>query len=248
MSDPVITIRNLAYAYPDGTRALKGVDLEVDEGESLALIGPNGAGKSTLLLHLNGILSCDQGEITVLGLPVNDKNLSRVRSQVGFVFQNPDNQLFMPTVFEDVAFGPINMGRSKEEVEAAVRRALDQVDMLDAMRRSSHHLSFGQKKRVTIATVLSMEPRILVLDEPTSNLDSRHRRSLMELLGRLDFTKIIATHDLEMVVELCNRTAIIDDGRIVAQGGTRDILTDKALLEAHALEVPHSLQFHASPH
>jgi len=248
MSDPVITIRNLAYAYPDGTRALKGVDLEVDEGESLALIGPNGAGKSTLLLHLNGILSCDQGEITVLGLPVNDKNLSRVRSQVGFVFQNPDNQLFMPTVFEDVAFGPINMGRSKEEVEFAVRRALDQVDMLDAMRRSSHHLSFGQKKRVTIATVLSMEPRILVLDEPTSNLDSRHRRSLMELLGRLDFTKIIATHDLEMVVELCNRTAIIDDGRLVAQGGTRDILTDKALLEAHALEVPHSLQFHASPH
>jgi len=248
MSDPVITIRNLAYAYPDGTRALKGVDLEVDEGESLALIGPNGAGKSTLLLHLNGILNCDQGEITVLGLPVNDKNLSRVRSQVGFVFQNPDNQLFMPTVFEDVAFGPINMGRSKEEVEFAVRRALDQVDMLDAMRRSSHHLSFGQKKRVTIATVLSMEPRILVLDEPTSNLDSRHRRSLMELLGRLDFTKIIATHDLEMVVELCNRTAIIDDGRLVAQGGTRDILTDKALLEAHALEVPHSLQFHASPH
>jgi len=248
MSDPVITIRNLVYAYPDGTQALKGVDLEVHEGESLALIGPNGAGKSTLLLHLNGILSCDQGEITVLGLPVNDRNLPRIRSQVGFVFQNPDNQLFMPTVFEDVAFGPISMGRSKEEVDAAVRRALDQVDMLDTMRRSSHHLSFGQKKRVTIATVLSMEPRILVLDEPTSNLDSRHRRSLMELLGRLDFTKVIATHDLEMVVELCSRTAIIDDGRIVAQGGTRDILMDKALLEAHALEVPHSLQFHHSPH
>jgi len=233
MKANVIEIRNLSYAYPDGTGALSEISLDVFEGETLAIIGPNGAGKSTLLLHLNGILK--GGNIKVMGLDINDENIHKIRSQIGLVFQNPDDQLFMPTVFDDVSFGPLNMGLKKEEVITSVNKALEDVDMFSSLRRSSHHLSFGEKKRVSIATVLSMQPRILVLDEPSSNLDPKHRRDLIKLLKRLALTKIIATHDLGLVEEICSRTILLDKGRIVASGNTIDILNNKPLLAMHNL-------------
>lgn len=233
MKANVIEIRNLSYAYPDGTRALSEINLDVFEGETLAIIGPNGAGKSTLLLHLNGILKGDN--IKIMGLDINDKNIHKIRSQVGVVFQNPDDQLFMPTVFDDVSFGPLNMGLKKEEVITSVNKALEDVDMLSSLKRSSHHLSFGEKKRVSIATVLSMQPRILVLDEPSSNLDPKHRRDLIKLLKRLTLTRIVATHDLELVEEICSRTVLLDKGRIAASGNTVDILNNKPLLAMHNL-------------
>lgn len=238
----VIEIKNLSYSYPDGTPALKSIDLNVSEGDTLGIVGPNGAGKSTLLLHLNGILKAN-GNIKVLGSELNEKNLKPIRSKVGMVFQDPDNQLFMPTVFEDVAFGPLNMGFSKDEVKAVVRKALEKVDMLDAIGRISHHLSFGEKKRIAIATVLSMNPEILVLDEPTSNLDPKHRRELMKFLKDLDITKIIATHDLEMVLDICSRVVLIDNGAVIASGDTAEILSNKTLLESHSLEVPLSILY-----
>jgi cobalt/nickel transport system ATP-binding protein len=235
----VIEIKDLSYVYPDGTEALRDISLEVSEGESLGIIGPNGAGKSTLLLHLNGILGGD-GYIRIFGLEVNDKNLAWVRSKVGLVFQDPDNQLFMPTVFDDVSFGPINMKLPKSEVENSVDEALKEVDMLKVIRRPSHHLSFGEKKRVSIATVLSMKPQILALDEPSSNLDPKHRRNLINFLKNLKLTKIIATHDLDLVLETCLRVALIDKGKIIAIGDTLEVLKNKSLLEAHDLEMPYS--------
>jgi cobalt/nickel transport system ATP-binding protein len=241
MKNRVIEITKLNYSYPDGTRALHDISFEVNEGESLGIIGPNGAGKSTLLLHLNGILM-NKGSIRVFGTEVKEENLRTIRSRVGLIFQDPDNQLFMPTVFEDVAFGPLNMGLGKDEVKANVKKALDLVDMTGAIHRLSHHLSFGEKKRVSIATVLAMDAEILVLDEPTSNLDPRHRRKLIEFLDRLEVTKIIATHDLDMVLEACQRVILIDQGQIVAEGKTRDILSNEDLLELHGLEVPLRLQ------
>jgi cobalt/nickel transport system ATP-binding protein len=200
----------------------------------VAIIGPNGAGKSTLLLHLNGILHSN-GAVMIFAKQVNDENLRWVRSQVGLVFQNPDDQLFSPTVFDDVAFGPINMGYSKEEVGNSVTRALDWVGMAGYEPRSPHHLSVGEKKRIAIATVLSMSPEILVLDEPTSNLDPRSRWSLTTLLKKLPMTKIVATHDLELVRALCPRAIVVDQGRVIADGVTSDILADNALLAAHGL-------------
>ncbi|MFH0763321.1 MAG: ABC transporter ATP-binding protein [Candidatus Omnitrophota bacterium] len=228
----VIEIRDLNYAYPDGTDALFDINLDILEGESVGLIGPNGAGKSTLLLHLNGILK-GSGSIKILSRDMEDKNLSFIRSKVGLVFQDPDNQLFMPTVFDDVAFGPLNMGLGKSEAEAAVITALKEVDMLSSMRRLSHHLSFGEKKRVSIATVLSMQSEILALDEPSSNLDLRHRRQLIELLKSFKHTKVVATHDLSLVSELCPKVILLYKGRVAATGPTRDILENKPLLEAH---------------
>ncbi len=241
MTEKAVEIKNLTYSYPDKADVLRGIDLDLFKGESLGIIGPNGAGKSTLLLHLNGILR-GKGDINVLGLEMVDKNLLHIRKKVGLVFQEPDNQLFMPTVFEDVAFGPVNMGMPEDEINTAVSEALREVDMSDSVKRLSHHLSYGEKKRVSVATVLSMSPEILVLDEPTSNLDPKHRRILIGILKELKISKIIATHDLELVLDTCSRVALLDKGRIVACGDTQDILKDKALLEAHSLEVPASLK------
>jgi cobalt/nickel transport system ATP-binding protein len=236
----IIEIKNLDYSYPDGTEALSGINLEIFEGESVGIIGPNGAGKSSLLLHLNGILK-GKGSLKVLGLVAEEKNLSRIRSGVGLVFQDPDTQLFMPTVFADVAFGPLNMGLPKEEVLASVEQALKEVDMLQAKERLAHHLSFGEKKRAAIATVLSMKPQVLALDEPSSNLDPKHRRKLIRFIKKVALTKIIATHDLDLVFEVCGRVVILNHGRIAAQGSTDDILRDKELLEKYELELPPSL-------
>ena len=229
---PVIEIKNLNYAYPDGTNALSDINLDIYEGESVGIIGPNGAGKSTLLLHLNGIFK-GAGSIKILGRDINNDNLAFIRNKVGLVFQDPDNQLFMPTVFDDVAFGPLNMGLTKPEVEAAVNRALKEVDMLSSMGRLSHHLSFGEKKRVSIATVLSMQSEILALDEPSSNLDLRHRRQLIELLKGFKHTKVFATHDLDLVCQLCSRVILLYQGRVAAAGPTQDILANKPLLDSH---------------
>jgi len=230
----VIKINNLSFSYPDGQPALSGLSLTVGQGESVAVIGPNGAGKSTLLLHLNGILHSN-GTVRVFDRPVNDKNLRWVRSRVGLVFQDPDDQLFSPTVFDDVAFGPINMGYSETEVHQAVSKALEWVGMAGYEKRSSHHLSIGERKRIAIATVLSMSPQILALDEPSGNLDPRSKWSLISLLRRLPMTKIVATHDLELVRALCSRTVILDRGQIVIDGTTSLILNDKSLLAAHGL-------------
>lgn len=230
----VIKINNLSFIYPDGQPALSGLSLTVGQGESVAVIGPNGAGKSTLLLHLNGILHSN-GTVRVFDRPVNDKNLRWVRSRVGLVFQDPDDQLFSPTVFDDVAFGPINMGYSETEVHQAVSKALEWVGMAGYEKRSSHHLSIGERKRIAIATVLSMSPQILALDEPSGNLDPRSKWSLISLLRRLPMTKIVATHDLELVRALCSRTVILDRGQIVIDGATSLILNDKSLLAAHGL-------------
>ena len=235
--EEVIKINGLGFVYPDGQPALDGIDLTVCRGETVALIGPNGAGKSTLLLHLNGILR-SKGVITVLGRPVNDGNIRWVRSKVGLVFQNPDDQLFSPTVFDDVAFGPVNMGYSDSQVRDAVTTALGWVGMSGYEQRSPHHLSIGQKKRVAIATVLSMNPEILVLDEPANALDPVGKWSLIRLLDDLPATKIIATHDLELVRAICGRTVILNRGKIAADGDTSSILDDASLLVSSGLAVP----------
>ena len=230
----IIKIENLSFSYPDGQQALTEVSLTVYRGETIALIGPNGAGKSTLFLHLNGILRSN-GRVEVFGGPISDNNLREVRRKVGLVFQNPDDQLFSPTVFDDVAFGPINLGYAAEEVHRSVTRALRWVGMEGYEKRSPHHLSLGEKKRIAIATVLSMNPEILVIDEPTSNLDPRSKWSLIALLKKLPMTRIIASHDLELVRTLCQRVIILDRGQVVAEGSTEQILTDIQLLKNHGL-------------
>ncbi len=232
--EEIIRIDNMSFSYPDGQQALAGINLTIYRGEAVAMIGPNGAGKSTLLLHLNGILHSD-GVVKVLGRPVDDKNLKWVRSKVGLVFQNPDDQLFSPTVFDDVAFGPINMDFPEEEVRQCVNRALASVGMTGYEQRSPHHLSVGEKKRIAIATVLSMTPEILVIDEPTANLDPGSKWSLIGLLKGLPMTKIVASHDLELVQALCQRTIVLDHGEVIADGATNHILADTPLLRAHGL-------------
>ena len=232
-----IEIENLVFKYPDGTRALDGINLRIAPGEKVALVGPNGAGKSTMILHLNGILH-GEGQVCVAGMIVTQKNLAQVRAAVGLVFQDPDDQLFSPTVFDDVAFGPIYQGLPEQEVRARVADALAAVHMQEYAQRVSHHLSVGQKKRIAIATVLSMQPEILVLDEPTAGLDPRARRDLIHLLRELPQTMLIATHDLHMVAELLPRTIVMDNGRVVADDRTGMILQDEALLRAHGLEMP----------
>jgi len=229
LENKIICIKNLHYSYPDGTKALCDINLEIQRGESLGIIGSNGAGKSTLLLHINGILR-GRGEIHVLGRDLTDKNLRLIRSMVGLVFQDPDNQLFMPTVFDDVSFGPINMGMQRQDVEKSVKKALKEVDMLASIKRSSHHLSVGEKKRIAIATVLSMNPQILVLDEPSSNLDPKHRRALIKLLNMLEMTKIIATHDLDLIGQTCSRVILMEEGKIVSGGLCPDFLAEAATL------------------
>ncbi|MFE7775686.1 energy-coupling factor ABC transporter ATP-binding protein [Streptomyces sp. NPDC057445] len=233
-----LEVRGLAYAYPDGHQALFGVDLSIARGERVALLGPNGAGKTTLVLHLNGILVGGAGTVTVSGLPVGKQHMAEIRRKVGIVFQDPDDQLFMPTVREDVAFGPAAAGLRGAELEKRVRDALDQVGMGEYLERPPHHLSFGQRRRVAVATVLVMEPEILVLDEPSSNLDPASRRELADILRSLDVTVLMVTHDLPYALELCPRSVILSEGVIAADGRTQELLGDAELMRAHRLELP----------
>jgi cobalt/nickel transport system ATP-binding protein len=236
---PSLLVEDVAFAYPDGHQALFGVDLRIERGERVALLGPNGAGKTTLVLHLNGILRAGRGQVTVAGLPVGKPTLREVRRRVGIVFQDPDDQLFMPTVGEDVAFGPRNLGLPEAEVAARVAAALEQVGMAGFADRPPHHLSFGQRRRVAVATVLSMNPEILVLDEPSSNLDPAGRRELAEVLQALPVTLLMVTHDLPYALQLCPRSVVLDGGVIAADGPTRELLGDAPLLARHRLELPY---------
>jgi len=228
----------VAFAYPDGYQALFGVDLRIERGERVALLGPNGAGKTTLVLHLNGILTPGRGTVLVGGLEVAKPNLTEIRRRVGIVFQDPDDQLFMPTVREDVAFGPANLGLRGAELADCVASALAAVGMAEFADRPPHHLSFGQRRRVAVATVLAMEPEILVLDEPSSNLDPASRRELAEILTGLPITLLMVTHDLPYAAQLCTRSVILDDGSIVVDRSTRDLLNDPDTLARHRLELP----------
>jgi cobalt/nickel transport system ATP-binding protein len=235
---PTLDVRGLAYAYPDGHQALFGVDLHVHSGERVALLGPNGAGKTTLVLHLNGILQGGAGTVAVSGLPVEKANLAEIRRRVGIVFQDPDDQLFMGSVRADVAFGPTNLGLRGADLDARVMTALEMVGMTEFVDRPPHHLSYGQRRRVAVATVLAMQPEILVLDEPSSNLDPASRRELADILRSLEVTVLMVTHDLPYALELCPRSVVLSDGQVVADGTTYDILTDGALMAAHRLELP----------
>ncbi|MCF6522270.1 energy-coupling factor ABC transporter ATP-binding protein [Streptomyces sp. JJ36] len=235
---PSLDVRGLAYAYPDGHQALFGVDLTVRRGERVALLGPNGAGKTTLVLHLNGILTAGAGSVTVAGLPVAREHLAEIRRRVGIVFQDPDDQLFLPTVREDVAFGPATAGLRGAELEQRVQEALRRVGMAKYADRPPHHLSFGQRRRVAVATVLAMRPEILVLDEPSSNLDPASRRELADILRDLDVTVLMVTHDLPYALQLCPRSVVLSEGVIAADGATRDLLCDEPLMREHRLELP----------
>jgi cobalt/nickel transport system ATP-binding protein len=242
MSEYAVRLIRLNYTYPDGTKALEGIDLDVAYGERIAIVGPSGAGKSTLLLHLNGVLE-GAGSVRIMGKNLEDSNLREVRKQVGLLFQDPNDQLFCPTVFEDIAFGPMNLGVPSGDIPRRVEKALNDAGLdLSFRSRSSHHLSLGERKRVSLATVLAMEPAILGMDEPTSNLDPRNRRHLIEVISGLKATLIIATHDLELVLEVCSRTILMDRGKIWADGETRSMLGNAELMEAHGLEVPLSLK------
>ena len=232
---PVLKIQELHYDYPDGHKALHGISLQIENGEKVALVGPNGSGKSTLMLHINGLLN-GEGKLSVGGMPVIDENYPIIRAKIGLVFQNPDDQLFSPTVYEDVAFGPLHMGLDEAEVKIRVDDALEAVGMLGYAQRYSYHLSVGEKKRIAIATVLSMGPELLILDEPSAGLDPRARRSLINLLRELPLTMLVATHDMLLVKELFERTIVLDKGLVVADGKTEDLLRDIKKLEAHGLE------------
>lgn len=233
----VLCVNHLHFSYPDGHVALHDVSLKLNKGDKVALVGPNGAGKSTLMLHLNGILQ-GQGDIEIAGKRLTKDNLPAIRAMVGLVFQNPDDQLFSPTVFEDVAFGPLHMGLPEDEVRKRVDTALESVNMTNYKDRLSHHLSVGEKKRIAIATVLSMNPSLLILDEPSAGLDPRARRTLINLLRELSITMLVSTHDMALVKELFPRTIVMDEGKIVADGLTQEILNDEKLLKAHGLEKP----------
>ena len=242
MSHHLVAVSDLAFTYPDGTPALQGVTFTLHHGESLGLVGANGAGKSTLLLHLAGVLVASRGSVRVGDWPVTPRTLPQVRRSVGMVFQDPDDQLFMPTVEDDVAFGPANLGLPRDEVEAQVAAALDRVGALHLRQRPPHRLSGGEKRAVAIATVLAMSPGVLVMDEPSSNLDPRARRRLIEQLRAFEHTKIVATHDLDLVLDVCARTIVLSGGRVVADGPTRELLADDAVLGRAGLERPLRLQ------
>ena len=242
MSHHYLRFDDVHYRYPNGYEALCGVSFRITHGEKVALVGANGAGKSTLLLHTNGLLMPSQGGVVLGGIALTRRTLPLVRQSVGLVFQDSDNQLFMPTVEEDVAFGPSNMRLEPEEIRRRVTEALDAVGALDLRGESPFRLSGGQKKRVAIATVLAMEPSVLVMDEPTSNLDPRARRQIIDLIRRFSHTTLIATHDMEMVLDLCDRTIVMKQGRIVADGSTRHVFGDLALLEECGLEQPCELR------
>lgn len=262
-SQPAVRVAGLTYHYPDGQEALRGVDLSIEAGESVALVGPNGAGKSTLLLHLNGLLPgkargtighshvislpgegrrARQPSVWIDGLEVNDRNGPEVRRRVGLVFQDPDDQLFCNTVIEDVAFGPLNLGMPAAEARRIALECLERVDLAARADRPPHHLSFGERKRVCLAGVLACRPSVLVLDEPTANLDPRGRRRFIRLVSELGRTTLVATHDLEMTLEVCSRVILLDAGRVVTDGPTREVFADARLLEEHGLEQPMSLR------
>jgi cobalt/nickel transport system ATP-binding protein len=241
---PVLDLREVAFAYPDGHQALYGVDLQVQRGERVAVLGPNGAGKTTLVLHLNGILQPGAGTVSVSGMPVVKDNLAEIRRRVGIVFQDPDDQLFMGSVRDDVAFGPRNLGVRGAELDRRVMDALEMVGMADFVDRPPHHLSFGQRRRVAVATVLVMEPEIVVLDEPSSNLDPASRRELADILTGLDVTLMMVTHDLPYALQLCPRAIVLSGGIVAAEGSTFDILTDDALMKSHRLELPFGFDPH----
>jgi cobalt/nickel transport system ATP-binding protein len=235
---PAVEIRDVTFAYPDGHVALKGLELTVERGERVAVLGPNGSGKTTLVLHLNGIHAPTSGEVRICGLSVGKAQLKEIRRRVGIVFQDPDDQLFMPTVCDDVAFGPANLGLRGAELDGRVAEALAAVGMAMFADRPPHHLSFGQRRRVAAATVLAMRPDILVLDEPSSNLDPAARREFADIVRSLDMTTLMVTHDLPYALELCERAVILDEGRVVADGPTRHLLSDDDLMRAHRLELP----------
>jgi len=233
-----VDVAALHFTYPDGFDALKGISVRIARGEKVALIGPNGAGKSTFMLHLNGINTATSGSVAIGGRTVSRENLGQIRAEVGLVFQDPDDQLFSPTVYDDVAFGPVHMGMKKEEVDERVTRALADVGLPGFEKRLPHHMSIGQRKRAALATVLSMSPSVLVLDEPSAGLDPRGRRELIHLLRDLPQTMLVSTHDMKLVAEVFPRTIIMDAGEIVADGPTGALLADRELLEAHGLEQP----------
>jgi len=248
--NPAIEIRDLRFRYPDGKDALNGITFSVADGECIGLVGPNGSGKSTLLLHLNGLLPesfPQKPAIVIYGRALGHDTAAEIRRDVGLLFQDPDDQLFCPTVYEDVAFGPQQFGFDDQKLKTVVTHALETTSLVGYENRSPHHLSSGEKRRVCLAGVMACEPRVLALDEPTSNLDPRGKRNLIQTLKSISSTKIIATHDLEMVVELCSRTIVLDHGTIVADGQTRELLGNESLMLAHGLEKPHILR-HLHPH
>lgn len=242
MSHHIVEFQDIHFKYPDDTAALRGASFRIVHGEAVGIVGANGAGKSTLLLHMNGYLLPSSGTVTIGDLQLNKKTRSEIRKKVGVVFQNPDDQLFMPTVFEDVAFGPLNLGLSPEKTEERVNEALKTVGCLALKDKPPHHLSSGQKSATAIATVIAMQPDILVMDEPASSLDPKSRRQLINLLKAFKHTKIIASHDLDLILDVCRRCIVIKEGMVAADGPAENILSDKALLEENNLELPLSLQ------
>ena len=242
MSHHIVEFKDVFFRYSDGTEALKGINFRITHGESVGVVGANGAGKSTLLQHMNGYLVPTSGTITIGDLTLTTKTRREIRKKVGIVFQNPDDQLFMPTVFDDVAFGPLNLGLDEASVRERVRKALGMVNSLDLQDKPPHHLSCGQKSAVAIASVMAMEPDILAMDEPAANLDPRSRRSLISLLKTFKHSKIIASHDLDLILDVCQRCIVIGGGAVVADGPSEEILSNKALLEENNLELPLSFQ------
>jgi cobalt/nickel transport system ATP-binding protein len=242
MSHHLVELKDVYFSYPDGTETLKGISCRIVHGESVGIVGANGAGKSTMLMHMNGYLVPSRGSVIIGDLELNRQTRKDIRKKVGLVFQNPDDQLFMPTVFDDVAFGPLNLGLSQDKVQGRVENALETVGCLDLKNKAPHHLSSGQKSAVAIATIIAMHPDILVMDEPASNLDPKSRRYLINLLNKFEHTKITASHDLDLILEVCERCIVIKDGTVTADGPVKTILSDKELLEANNLELPLSLQ------
>jgi cobalt/nickel transport system ATP-binding protein len=242
MSHHIVEFKDVSFRYPDGTQALRGINFRITHGESVGIVGANGAGKSTLLQQINGYLMPTSGTITIGDLSLTKKTRQEIRRKVGIVFQNPDDQLFMPTVFDDVAFGPLNLGMDEASVRERVCKALSMVNGLSLRDKPPHHLSCGQKSAVAIAAVMAMEPDILAMDEPAANLDPKSRRSLIALLKTFKHSKLIASHDLDLILDVCARCIVIGDGVVVADGPSVDILSNRALLEANSLELPLSLQ------
>lgn len=245
VAEVAIAVRDLHVCYPDSPPVLRGLELNIHEGERVAAIGPNGAGKTTLFLSLCGVIRPDRGDIQLFGQPVE---VGAFRPELGLVFQNPSDQLFCATVWDDVAFGAQNMGLSDSEVERRVVRALEVTGMMELAQRPPHHLSGGQKRMVAIAGIIAMQPRVVIYDEPSANLDLRARRRLIDFLQQSEETMVISSHDLELLIEVCDRVVLIDQGHVVADGLPREIMGDRALMEAHGLEKPHSLIPHQNEH